>query len=246
MTFLFKRLVLVVFALAIGLPSSGLAAEKFVKTELNEIVSDFDRAELSGKMFQALDALLKSATKRLRAKGHRDLAAEITEEWVKIAAINMSEFGVLDLGDHEPLSRWLARTHDRIEAKLGKRVCRLLHFSDIKVLNFAIPVVFRPRGSRTEKWDRVEYQKHFVPFSGVVTYWAVNGACQVMAPGLWVYGCGAVSEIPRFAVEKWIAPHVSNRVYAIAHGGKVSDPSFSDQDLEVILAEAEAEISGEE
>jgi hypothetical protein len=185
-------------------------------------------------MFGAIEVLLTSAIDRLQKEGHSDLAHQVAAEWAQVASLNAAQFGTLDLGDHEPLNRWLARTYDKIESKLGKRIMHLLRYDDLKVFNFGIPVVFNPNGKGGNTWNMTEYGKHFVPFSGAVTYWTVNGACRVVASGLWSYACGMVSEGPRYAVEKWVAPLISNRVYRVANGGSCENSDALD--LDVVLA----------
>jgi hypothetical protein len=221
--------------------TAARATEEFVKKEVSGIVTDFNDSRLADKMFGSIERLLASANEKLQKEGHSALAQQIASEWAQVASLNAGQFGTLDLGDHEPLNRWLARTYDKIESKLGKRLMHWLRYDDLKVFNYGIPVVFNPKGKGSESWDMVEYGKHFVPFSGAVTYWTVNGACSVVAPGLWSYACGMVSEGPRYAVEKWVAPLISNRVYRVANGG--SCENFDVTDLDALLAAGDQYVS---
>jgi hypothetical protein len=214
--------------------SPARATDEFVKKEVSGIVADFNDSRLAGKMFSSIEKLLASVTEKLQKEGHSALAQQIASEWVQVASLNASQFGTLDLGDHQPLNQWLARTYDKIESKLGYRIMHWLRYDDLKVFNYGIPVVFHPRGRGGDSWDVVEYGKHFVPFSGAVTYWTVNGACQAVAPGLWAYACGTISEGPRYAVESWIAPFISKRVYRMANGGSCEQSDVLD--LDSILA----------
>ena len=234
-----------IFAVSVVLldPASGRAADSYVREGVTDVVNQFNDSRLSGKMFDAIENLIDAATEKLRDEGNAALAAEISRDWLRVAAMNRGQFGTLDLGDHAPLNRWLADTYAKIEARLTPRVCHLFRLDDLKVLNHSIPVVFHPRGWNGDSWDRAEYRKHFVPFSGAVTYWTINGTCKVLTSGLWSWACGTVSEIPRFAVEKWFAPGTSDRVYATATGAKRVREAPSMDHLEELLDRAEAELS---
>ncbi|MBU6375721.1 MAG: hypothetical protein KGQ59_06985 [Bdellovibrionales bacterium] len=225
---------------------SGLAAhaaEYDPKEDVAEITRQLNDSRFEEKLQVAISGLIATAVERLEQEGHQDLADEISGEWVQVAATNFSAFGLLDLGDHQPLNQWLARTYSKIESKLGPTICKVLGLYDLKILNYAIPVVFRPNGGGGDSWDKEEYRKHFVPFSGVVTYWSVNVSCRVWAVGLWVRGCGIAAAISRFSMEKWIAPYVSDRVYGLATGKNRSSQPVETFDYGALLSQAERELS---
>jgi hypothetical protein len=210
------------------------AGDGYVKKEVSGLVSEFNQSQLSGRMFTAIETLLAAASEKLQDEGHHALAQQIASEWFQVTSANAAQFGTLDLGDHAPLNEWLARTYDKIESKLGHKIMHWLRYDDIKVFNDGIPVVFRPKGSKSDAWDIVEYGKHFVPFSGAVIYWTVNGACKVVTAGLWDYACGMISEGPRYAVESWVAPFISDRVFRMANGGSYEHSDALE--LDAILA----------
>ncbi|MEN9723092.1 MAG: hypothetical protein RJB38_1078 [Pseudomonadota bacterium] len=236
---MFRRILLAATTIAMGFQTTAQASPDFVKKEVREVTAQFSDSRLGDKFFEALEQLLASATHQLSEEGQGALAAEITTEWAQQSALYFGQFGTLDLGDHEPLNRWLARTYDKIEAKLGKRICHWLRYDDLKIFNFGIPVVFHPRGRLGDSWDEAEYGRHFVPFSGAVTYWTVKGVCQALAPGLWTFGCGLIADLPRYAVERWIAPSVSSRVYRSARGELLEAPLELEANLDAWLGEAE-------
>jgi len=163
--------------------SSARATEEFVKKEVSGILTDFNDSRLADKMFSSIEKLLASAAEKLQKDGHSALAQQIASEWAQVASMNASQFGTLDLGDHQPLNQWLARTYDKIESKLGYRIMHWLRYDDLKVFNYGIPVVFNPKGKAGDSWDMSEYGKHFVPFSGAVTYWTVNGVVPRITAG---------------------------------------------------------------
>jgi hypothetical protein len=123
------------------------------------------------------------------------------------------------IGDHEPISEYIDEMYVRLETALGKDLMRLTRLTDIKTVNYTAPVVFQPRGTRTDKWDIDEYRLHFVPFSGVVAYWSVFVVCAETTQGVGVvtFVCAAVAEKSREKIEKNVAPQVSDVVYKEAN-----------------------------
>ena len=225
-------------ALLYSTPSPS--AEPYVKKELTQIIRDFDQSQPSKKMLRAIENLLSAVVVKLQSEGDFDFAESLSKEWTQLLVANSGQFSNLDLGDHVPLNQWLADVYSRIEAKLTARVCHWLRFDDLKIFNYAIPVVFNPKGLNGDKWDLHEYRKHFTPFSGAVTYWTVSGACQASTSGLISWVCGTIAEAPRYAMEKWIAPRLSDRVYLSNTSGELTHPASEiPTDLDRLLTEAE-------
>ena len=157
---------------------------------------------------RSLDAILMIASIKLRAEGHDELADEILGEW---QVQRMLYFWSDDLGDHEPLSQWIDDVYNRVADKLDERILNLIRFSDIYVINYALPVVLKPR---SPEWDRDEYRMHFVPYSGVVTYWTVNISCQVATGGIGsVVVCPLAGRTAEKIMVKSVGPRISDRVY---------------------------------
>ncbi|NDD91477.1 hypothetical protein EBZ37_05270, partial [bacterium] len=102
-----------------------------------------------------------------------------------------------------------------------------------------------PNGRGGDSWDKEEYRKHFVPFSGVVTYWSVNVSCRVWAVGLWARGCGIAAAVSRFSMEKWISPRVSDRIYKMATGKTRGHPPVETFDIAALLSQAERELAAQ-
>jgi hypothetical protein len=124
-----------------------------------------------------------------------------------------------DLGDHAPLFTWVEDFLGQMASKYGAVIYKLPIVSDIRMLNFAIPVVFNPHGSwqTTGVDSRIEYRKHFIPFANLVTYYAANYGCIYAAKK---YGvpqakqlCGKVAEKLKFAMGRYIAPVVSDWIF---------------------------------
>jgi hypothetical protein len=134
---------------------------------------------------------------------------------------NDNDFLVLDLGDHRPLSQWLSDLYKKLRLRFGDILVKQLRLDDINTLNYAIPVTFQPNGDKKtqDTWDKLEYSKHFVPFTAIVTYWASYGTC------FYVFNskpqirkqCRNISNLLRMGATNWVAPKLSDWVYDKAH-----------------------------
>jgi hypothetical protein len=169
----------------------------------------------------AILQIMLYAQKFLDAKGESELSAQAAKEALEYTGIITRTYFVnADLiGDHEPISEYIDEMYVRLETALGKDLMRLTRLIDIKTVNYTAPVVFQPRGTRTDKWDIDEYRLHFVPFSGIVAYWSVFVACAETTQGVGVvtFVCAAVAEKSREKIEKNVAPQVSDVVYKEAN-----------------------------
>jgi hypothetical protein len=126
--------------------------------------------------------ILKRADSALRMRGMDEFADEIWLEWDEYR-ISLQQFAQArfrkDLGDHKPLSIWLANMYTRLSAKFGQVLTQAMHLDDLNIINFALPVVFYPDHFEI---DQYEYARHFVPLSGVFTYWVLLGICELSVP----------------------------------------------------------------
>lgn len=178
-------------------------------------LGDFDVLAKRGD--ETVAVLVRLSVFVLRLKGHRELANEIEHTHANRFMHQLSRLG--KLGDHEPYSQWLAETYQKIEAKLGKRICELLHLDDINIVNFAIPVVFQPRGDERNgkplPWGIEEYAAHFVPFGGVVGYWSAWSICTgaTWGAGAIVFICTPTGMLTERVTVNRIAPPISDRIY---------------------------------
>lgn len=169
-----------------------------------------------------LDVLVAEGVEALRVEGFVADADRFESEWQNKYRTLFMAIGALGLGDHTPLSQWLATFTDALHERLGDQVFNALHFDDIETMNFALPVVFQPRGDRrnTDTWDKLEYRRHFVPFSGVAAYWGSYAACQYAArtqPMLKMF-CKRVAGMVKQVVELRLAPRLSDTIYDRAQG----------------------------
>lgn len=157
----------------------------------------------------ALGLLLRRSVRKLRKSGHHQLAREIAVQWNSRWRWHLLSAGY-DLGDHEPMSQWLAGVYDKLENALGPMVMKWFHLDDLKTINYALPVVFMP--CRPE-WDRREYQKHFAPLAGVLSYWTAWGLCTGATAGLGLLFCDPVGLGSEWLMLNHIAPSLSDTIY---------------------------------
>jgi hypothetical protein len=172
----------------------------------------------------AIDSWVDEASEVLTLAGKPAEAARLRREGQAQTVSFFARGGgidLLDVGDYQPLSAWFATTYKRLRERFSTVVGLLRVLEDLNTLNYAIPVVFHPKGHpRTgETWDALEYRLHFVPFSRVVTYWAAFGACRAATAKnkkLKRY-CGRAANFLAQGISRWVAPGLANRIYRRAH-----------------------------
>lgn len=184
---------------------------------------------------QSIDKMVRVASWALKRKGYRAEAEQLEQEYQTFYVTAVYDFYLdvrrTDLGDHAPLSQWLADWYEKLEAKLGPQLMRYLKLEHIKIINYAVPVVFAPNGRNGDSWDKFEYKRHFAgtrtsffyPLSehdglaGVVSYWVVWGVCVGATFGAGVmFICSPIGEVSNYAIGKYVAPPVSDFVYCRA------------------------------
>lgn len=159
--------------------------------------------KLREKTNKTVDMLVRVAEVELKKKGAFTLAANIRQEYeARYLTIFLDERGV---GDHEGVA-WLLSIHGRVEFVLGESICRATRLHDLWVLAETIPVCF----SCIDSVDNIEYLLHFVPFSGVVSYWGSVILCTGATLGSGVtFLCGFIGMGVEAVVERFVAPPLS-------------------------------------
>lgn len=189
-------------------------------------INEVSGSEIREASQQTLNTVVKQGLMALRSEGYAQTARNYESEWNR----NFSEFFVspsfFDLGDHRPLSAWLARFYTMLEGRLGSNVIHQGLLGDVYDMNYAIPIVFTPMGqwrTNSMKRDSIEYRKHFIPFTNIVTYWSAYLACnRVMAnynvgkSGSKI--CKTVAGKLRFAMGRYVAPKISDFTFAKING----------------------------
>lgn len=186
--------------------------------ELRAVRVDLAQGNLPKRTDQAIDALIKVAVVDLRARGHDHEADEIEgayfDRFEGFLEIHAAGRGFLDLGDHKPLSDWLAGVTEILRLLLGDTVMKMTHLDDLRILNYAIPVVFSPC---TPEWhDRLEYKKHFVPLSGVLAYWSLWVACKVAGGWSIPMTCSAIGSLGENIMIYVFSGPISDAVFSLA------------------------------
>lgn len=191
---------------------------------------DFDIHQMASKNDEAIERIICTASGILRSKGHTEDAKKLEEEHALYAtAVSdiCNDVVRTGIGDHRPLSEWLARVYDKLEQKLGTFVMEATRLKDLKIFNFCIPVVFNPKGDRKinplTPWGLDEYLVHFVALAGSVAYWVSWAICAGIT-----WGMGAISflcNLPAMGIEKLvaakIAPNLGKRIYLRANPNEI-------------------------
>ena len=192
---------------------------------------DIDRGDMPKVAFltdKAIKNLLNTAEKELTRKGHDDVASELRMEYGERfdGFLTRMVSDGRNIGDHKPLWDWLGRAYAKIEGALGLTICQLLHLSDLKTINYGIPVVFHPCTFPMDhvQGDRiVEYRRHFSGkadgeiYDGlipVISYWVAWGVCEGATWGTgWFIICSPIATLVEIAEERWITPKLSDKIY---------------------------------
>lgn len=192
----------------------------------------------------ALEVIVYEGIKNLRAVGELALAEQFQAEWDNeiSGTINPNPAGgisALDIGDHDPLSPWLANFYQVLKVKTMGLVSAVQVVNDLNTLNYALGVVLHPNGTwraHTE-YDHIEYRKHFIPFANIVTYWASLEACKYYVKK-YQQVCSYGADFLEKYMGRHIAPVLSDKIFNLAtghHGQSLStladDGDLNEQDF---------------
>jgi hypothetical protein len=186
--------------------------ESNAKATVGSVKQDLRNGRIVKRLHITLDVLIRTACKQLVVSGHSSEAQEILDGWESQWSHYVSRITPRDLGDHAPLSKWLSVIYIVLDTLLTTTVMENLHLDDIHILNYAIPVVFSPCDP---EWDKREYKLHFVPFAGVVTYWAVWAGCITLSQGATVSLCTTIGSTSECLMKTLPAGLLSNLTYNI-------------------------------
>ena len=208
--------------------------KKAAEAEVKQAMQRLDT--LATKTDESLNRMVKLASWVLKRKGYNTEAEQLQTQYAELYSHAVFNYAMdiypVDLGDHAPLSQWLADWYNKLEAKLSPEIMRYTKLEDIKILNYSIPVVFHPKGYNGDSWDMVEYRNHFAgtrtkffyPMSehdgiiGVIGYWSVWAVCvgATWGAGAITFICSPIAEVSDFAIEKYVAPPVSDWIFCKA------------------------------
>lgn len=177
----------------------------------------------SVKTVEAMDNLFRLACFELRITGHGDAADQVCRDWQGRfrGMILRAGRGEEALGDHSPLSPWLAVTCITLKELLGDWVYVSLHLDDLEILNFGLPVMFDPHADSVwcneepQTPCRDEYREHAGPVIGVTSYWLAWGVCTgaTWGAGAITFICTPVGMVTERVVLVSVAPKISDFVW---------------------------------
>jgi hypothetical protein len=201
--------------LAASLAFVAGSASALPQTPTQYVSHEIDQGRIGSVTLETIDILVKESVDELIAAGHIDEAYDIQVGWNQTSA-SMDRFALqpFDLGDHAALNDYLTQMYNQMEAVMGDTVLKSTRLYDIKIINYAIPVVFDPR-MESGKWShpepKVEYSKHFVPFASMMTYWIARVGCQVSGAPKQV--CGPVAGVSEHLMKTRLGGQLSDQVY---------------------------------
>lgn len=211
---------------------------KFSETQVRSVSQGMDDPRLltlAQKTDNTIQLIIMRGVAALRDQGFDNEASEIEVQYESYRGYVTHMVSGRHIGDHKPLLDFLAKVYDQIEAKLGVQVCKSLHISDIKTLNYCIPVVFHPCTFSLDglSVDReAEYRRHFAMDDGgsadpehslygltsVIVYWVVEGICLTSTSGIGSILCGAGATLAEYFMGHTIAPNLSDKLFVRSCG----------------------------
>lgn len=166
---------------------------------------------LRRRINQSIEEIIKFSSIELKKKGAKKLAKEIESEW--LMKYDSMILDSRDLGDHEPLSKWLADTYKKIEAVIGEDLSKASHIYDLYILNYSIPIVLFCR----DNVDESEYMRHFVPLIGVIAYWSAYISCAVLSwDNLLFFLCSPIAESAKLIAINYSSPKLNHKAWLLA------------------------------
>ncbi len=195
----------------------ALKAALDVRDQFITALQNKDFTEMTQKsMGNAVGVLADNIRNEYEDEG---MASELEEIWAQ-DEVAFYSLGWRDLGDHSPLIPKIEEFLKTMADKYGTVIYSLPVVDDIRTLNFAIPVVFHPKGAwQTKDVDnRIEYRKHFIPFANIVTFYGSLLACNYYAqksgqPEMKKV-CQPAAEKLKFAMGRYVAPQMSDWIFA--------------------------------
>jgi|GEM_PF-4900709 len=191
--------------------------EPEISQRTHRIANDFEVDLASGKLKQkthkATAAIIRLAAYKLKRVGKKAEANQLLKEW-KAQEVYFLGRGI---GDHKALSKWLSDKYDMLEFTLGKEICYSLRLSDLKTINYGIPVVL----SCVDNVDLEEYGNHFIyddeyrlrGLGPVAGYWTSFFAC---VGGTWGSGflfCAPIASGVEYLAKNYVCPKLNEPLW---------------------------------
>lgn len=219
--------------LALGLPVQAKTVSKNTQAEEEPIMmsgtfeisertqkiadkfeSDVNRGRLKQRTNAALNAAIRLAAYKLKRVGHKKEADRMIYEWEHQFFYVLEARGI---GDHRPLSAWLAEKTAMLEFILGKDVMHALRLDDLITINYALPVVI----SCADNVDLEEYGNHFVEdldngyrgLGPVVVYWTSFFSCVGFTWGSGFLFCSPIAMGAEWITLNFVAPKLNEPLW---------------------------------
>jgi hypothetical protein len=191
----------------------------------NQFVDALERKDFVAFAHQGMDGAIRKFAEQIQEEQNdAELSNELISLWEQSSIVlALADSKVFDIGDHAPLFPWFNEFLDKMAAKYGTIIYTLPIVKNITMLNYALPVVFKPNGPwRTDGASqgldlRIEYRKHFIPFANIVTYYVALLGCEYIAqrqgqPEMKKI-CKPVAQKLEYAMGRYIAPVVSDWIF---------------------------------
>lgn len=166
----------------------------------------------------AMDGYFRVVVMNLKRLGHRQTAYQLQSEWAqhKGKLTQIVDYGDRYIGQYDPISEFLARWYDKLEALLTLEVARALRISDIKTFNYCIRVVILSPCTYGVH-DFYEHFVHDAKYRGlfpVLVYHTSNLSCSLASFGTLVYwACGPLSSLIEMGADRWLGPKIAGPLY---------------------------------
>jgi hypothetical protein len=240
---------LVIFAMSLTTLAVHANADSDISPDLHQglqaaydansaVVADFQSGIVAASAQNGLNVMVARGIEILREIGENQLANQFESEWNTQFSHDLISH---ELGDHAPLSLWLANYYSVLSVKTDGIIKAVPLVQDINTMNYALGVVLRPNGAwRTyTDYDRIEYRKHFIPMADILTYWSSLELCKYYVKGMEKQLCGKGATELETLMGRYVAPQLSDYVWAKVSGQPNSTPApvlegqfASEQDFE--------------
>lgn len=200
-----------------------VSTEKDAEIRAQKIASEIESSDmraLAKRTDQAIAMLIKVGVLNLRKRGfYKD--ADWMESQQKLhrnEVQRLVESSSKSIGDFEPISYFLAVAYETLEMRLGYQICYMTRLSDIKSLNFCIPVCFRPC-----RYPLSEFELHFIHdelyrgLAPVIAYWGTLIPCSIatFSMGIIFPVCSPLAMAVELVMDRALAPYLAPKIYSL-------------------------------
>ena len=163
----------------------------------------------------AIRAMIKVGVTNLYRNNYVYEAKKLETEWAALDGKLIKAVETRSIGDFKPISDWLALAYEILEAKLGLDVCETLRLTDLKTLNYCIPVCFKPCFyGYTNFYDHFVTDDRYKGLAPVISYWATVITCDMALYGAgYFFVCSPVGTLVERAVKNRVAPWAAPKLY---------------------------------